>query len=192
VPLFIRWPAEIQPDVDIDRLTRHVDLFPTLAELAGARIPDQLQLDGRSLLPLIHDPDCSWEDRYSFFHKGRWNKAGARGRWGKGNTDPDKAKFKDFAVRSEQWRLVEPNALYDIKEDPGETNNLIDAYPEVASDMLNAYEQWWHEVRELMINEDATLDTPKPFMVQFEQQKMEQGIPDWQPPEIGSLDSDVE
>jgi arylsulfatase len=192
VPLFIRWPAEIQPDVDIDRLTRHVDLFPTLAELAGARIPDQLQLDGRSLLPLIHDPDCSWEDRYSFFHKGRWNKAGARGRWGKGNTDPDKAKFKDFAVRSEQWRLVEPNALYDIKEDPGETNNLIDAYPEVASDMLNAYKQWWHEVRELMINEDATLDTPKPFMVQFEQQKMEQGIPDWQPPEIGSLDSDVE
>jgi arylsulfatase len=74
----------------------------------------------------------------------------------------------------------------------GETNNLIDAYPEVASDMLNAYKQWWHEVRELMINEDATLDTPKPFMVQFEQQKMEQGIPDWQPPEIGSLDSDVE
>jgi arylsulfatase A-like enzyme len=130
VPLFIRWPAEIQPDVDIDRLTRHVDLFPTLAELAGARIPDQLQLVGRSLLPLIHDP--------------------------------------------------------------GETNNLIDAYPEVASDMLNAYDQWWHEVRELMINEDATLDTPKPFMVQFEQQKMEQGIPDWRPPYIGSLDSDVE
>jgi len=33
VPLFMRLPGKIKPGVDVDRLTRHVDIFPTLAEL---------------------------------------------------------------------------------------------------------------------------------------------------------------
>jgi len=51
VPLFMRLPGRIRPGVDVDRLTRHYDLFPTLAEVAGARLPKTLDLDGRRLLP---------------------------------------------------------------------------------------------------------------------------------------------
>lgn len=179
VPLFFRLPGKIKAGVDIDRLARHYDLFPTLAQFAGAKIPQSLNLDGRNLKPLIDNPGADWDDRYTFFHKGRWNKKNAPKRWGKGNTDPDKAKYKGFAVRSEKWRLVGKSELYNIDTDPGEQNNVADENPGIVQKMLKAYEKWWDEVRPLMVNEDASLDTGKPFIEQFEKQKAEKGIPLW-------------
>ena len=181
VPLFFRLPGRIEPGAEVDRLTRHYDMFPTLAEFAGAAIPEGLGLDGRSLVPLIANPEAEWKDRYTFFHQGRWGKKGA-GQWGQGHCDPDHAKYEGFAVRSEKWRLVGRDALYDIESDPGEKHNVIDRYPDVAREMLQAYDAWWDEVRPLMVNEDVSLDTGKPFRIQFERQKREQGIPDWVPP----------
>lgn len=185
VPLFMRWPGQIEAGIDVDRLARHVDLFPTLAEMAGASIPTGLDLDGRSLLPLIEDPDpaAQWPERNLFFHTGRWNKAGVEGHWGEGNTDPDKAKYKGFAVRNEKYRLV-GNALYNIDNDPGEQKDLAQVHPEVASELRKAFDKWWAEVRPLMVNEDASLDTGKPFIEQFEKQRKEQGIPEWTPPAL--------
>jgi arylsulfatase len=184
VPLFMRLPGTTMPGTEVNRLTRHVDLFPTLAEFAGAEIPAGLDLDGRSLLPLIRDPNADWPDRYTFFHKGRWGKKGAPARFAKGHCDPDQAKYETFAVRSEKWRLVGKDQLYDIENDPGEEDNVIAENPEVAERMLAAYDRWWDEVRPLMINEDAPLDVEKPFIVQFNKQKEETGIPDWISPEI--------
>lgn len=183
VPLFLRWPDKIEAGVDIDVLTRHYDLFPTLAQLAGADLPPDL--DGRSLLPLIGESRTDWpEDRVTFFHKGRWPKEGAPGRWGEGNTDPDAAKYHNFAVRNDQWRLVGTDQLYNVRSDPGETTNVIEDHPDVAERMLNAYEEWWDGVRPLLVNEDAPLDTGKPFIEQFETQKETAGIPTWQPPDL--------
>jgi len=180
VPLFFRLPGKIKEGIDVDRLARHYDLFPTLAEFTGAKIPKGYEIDGRSLMPLIKNPKAPWKDRYTFFHKGRWPKR---------NADPDKVKYKDFAVRSEKWRYVSEQirvpgvkpALYDIDNDPGEQNNVIADHPEIARKMLKAYDQWWDQVRPMMVNEDATLDTGKPFIEQYEKQKREKGIPLWKP-----------
>jgi arylsulfatase A-like enzyme len=186
VPLFMRWSGHLEAGRDMDRMTRHYDLFPTFAELAGAELPEDL--DGCSLIPLMEYPKGSWQDpwqdRYTFFHQGRWNKAGAGEKWSKGNTDPDADKYDNFAVRSERWRLVGTDQLYDLSKDPGETTNVIKDYPETAERMLMAYEKWWESVRPLMVNEDAPLDTGKPFIEQFEKQKAAQGIPAWTPPEL--------
>ncbi|MEX0330042.1 MAG: arylsulfatase [Puniceicoccaceae bacterium] len=188
VPLFMNWKGKIKPGTDLEWMTRHYDLFPTLAELAGAILPEGQEIDGRSLLPLLQYPKDSWKDpwmdRFTFFHLGRWSKEGADGRWGEGNTDPDKAKYKSFAVRSERWRLVGKGTLYDIIKDPGEKNNVISQHPEVARTMLEAYDEWWDEVRPLMINENAPLDTGKPLIEQFKRQNSTTGIPDWVPPDL--------
>lgn len=183
VPLFMRLPGRIKPSVDVDRLTRHFDLFPTLAAIAGADVPADVELDGRSLVPLIDNPAAAWPDRELFFHVGRWNKKGAPGRWGAGNTDPDAAKYVGFAVRNQRWRLV-GKELYDIDADPGETNDVAQEHPQVAAELLKAFDAWWDEVRPLMINEDAPLDVGKPFREQFEKQQQAGGIPDWTPPDI--------
>ncbi len=182
VPLFFRLPGKIKPGVDVDRLTRHYDIFLTLAEFAGAKIPKGLDLDGRSLKPLIDNPKADWKDRYTFFHKGRWAKKNAPKQFSRGNTDPDKAKYKDFAVRNEKWRLVGKSELYNIDKDPGEQNNIAKENPEVVQEMLKAYDAWWDEVRPLMVNEDAWLDTGKPFIEQYEKQEKEKGIGQWRNP----------
>jgi arylsulfatase len=184
VPLFLRWPGRIKAGQDVDRLARHYDLFPTLCDIAGATLPAGLDLDGRSLLPLIKDPTTPWKDRYTFFHCGRWAKKGGPGGWGRGNTDPDRAKYHRFAVRSQKWRLVGKNALYDMEKDPGSKQNVIKDHPEIARDMLAAYDVWWKEVRPLLVNEEAPLDTGKPFVEQFKKQKAARGIPGWTPPDL--------
>ena len=181
VPLFMRLPGLTKAGVEIDRLARHYDLFPTLAELAGADLPKGYNLDGRSLMSLIADPKAPWNDRYTFFHKGRWGKKDGGNRWGRGNTDPDQAKYSTFSVRCETWRLVGKDQLFNIETDPGEQTNVADQHPDVVAKMLKAYDKWWAQVRPMMVNEDATLDTGKPFIVQFEKQKKERGIPQWKP-----------
>ena len=133
VPLFVRLPGRTKAGVEIDNLARHYDILPTLAELAGAELPKNIDFDGRSLLPLIDNPEAEWSDRYTFFHKGRWNKAGVAGRWGEVNTNADSAKYIQFAVRNEQWRLVGKDELYDINKDPEEQNNVMEDNPEVVA-----------------------------------------------------------
>lgn len=181
VPLFMRMPGLTKVGLDIDTMTRHVDLFPTLVEVSGAKLPGDLGLDGRSVLPLIKDPNAEWPQRFTFFHKGRWAKAGLEGRFGKGDPDPDQSKYKGFAVRDERWRLV-GTQLFDLTNDPGETTDVANKHPEVAARMISAYDKWWAEVRPLMVNEDASLDVPKPFREQFLKQKESEGIPKWKKP----------
>lgn len=183
VPLFLRLPGLTKAGQDIDRLTRHYDIFPTLTEFAGAALPEDYKLDGRSLIPLIKNPKADWDNRYTFFHLGRWSNKGDP-KCDNDDCGPDQAKYKNFAVRNEKWRLVGKTELYDIENDPGEQTNVIEQHPDIAKNMLSAYEKWWDEVRPMMVNEDAPLDTGKPFIEQFEKQKASEGIPNWIAPKL--------
>ncbi|MEX2316636.1 MAG: arylsulfatase, partial [Pirellulales bacterium] len=144
VPSFWRWPGRLAAGVDVKALTAHVDYFPTFVELAGAKIPAEVKLDGRSLLPLLADPQAAWPDRYVFVHLGRWPKGQAE-EW----------KFQNCAVRNGRYRFVNNLELYDLESDPGETTNVIDGHPQVVAEMRNAYDAWWSEARRGMVNEDA-------------------------------------
>ncbi len=62
VALVARGPGGFDGGRRIDRLVSTMDLTPTLLELAGADVPDGL--DGRSLLPLVRDPDAEWRSEF--------------------------------------------------------------------------------------------------------------------------------
>jgi arylsulfatase A-like enzyme len=72
---FWRWPGNWEPH-STDKLTAHLDVLPTLCELAGVTIPNELQskLEGFSLLPLLQsaDPGAWHEDRLLIQHVARW------------------------------------------------------------------------------------------------------------------------
>ena len=180
IPAFFRWPGQLEAGRNVERLTRHVDLFPTLAEIAGADVPPGL--DGRSLWPLLLDPEAEWSDRFTFFHRGRWGKPGMEGNWG--GEGPDSGKYRGFAVRNERWRLVGMDALYDVQADPGQEENVIRENPLVAREMSAAFEAWWSEVRPMLVNEEVPLAEEHPFHVEFARQKDDHGIPVWVPPEL--------
>ena len=175
VPAFWRWKGVLPEGRDIDTLTAHIDIFPTFAEIAGAKIPDGTQnLDGRSLLPLLDGSKASWKERYLFVHKGRWEKG----------EDPDKHKYENCAVRSERFRLVKNKELYDIEADPSEKTDVADKHPDVVKAMQAAYDKWWAETRPLMVNEDAPYAKEKPFFVLYEKHLNQGSIGQWIPPKL--------
>ncbi len=200
VPAFFHWKGQIAQGVDASQLTAHIDLFPTLAELAGAKLPTGGQVEGRSLVPILKDPQAEWADRYLFTHRGRWKKG----------DDPDKSKYKACAVRNTRFRLINNAELYDMQADPGQTVNVIEQHPEVVKQMRAAYNTWWAETLPLMVNETALYEgvplsvyrnwqahlkeakskdgtmtrNPAPFIKQYWQQEKTTGISDWTPPTI--------
>ena len=116
IPILVVAPGVTKPGSFTGQPTESVDLFPTLAELAGLPAPAGPQpIDGVSLVPVLKDPAQRVRDHaYHVYPRG-----GVMGR----------------AIRTERHRLVEwkkPDApresaqfeLYDYREDPSETRNL--------------------------------------------------------------------
>ena len=96
------------------RVVELLDLYPTLAELAGISPPPGLH--GRSLAPLLRDPGAQWN------HPALTQVL--RG--------PATARFKGYSVRTERWRYTEwddgkrGSELYDEDSDPNELRNLAE------------------------------------------------------------------
>lgn len=184
VPFFWYWKGRHEGGKDIDVMGRHIDLLPTLAELTGAKLPKKNEAEGRSLYPLIEGENVEWPHRYTFFHLGRWADLRAM----KKNPDmtpPNPDNFKDtlYAVRDEKWRLVE-GKLFDLENDPSESQDVAANHPKVVAKMKAAYDAWWKASRPGMVNESASLKTGKPFVEIFEKQEKADGIPKWKNPKI--------
>ncbi len=173
VPFLVRWDGRINPGVDHDRIAAHIDVFPTLAALAGAKQPAN-QVEGRSLLPLIEGGDAEWTDRYLYTHKGRWPTG----------SEPTKHQWRGFAVRNQRFRLVESKALYDMQADPCQKTYVIYKHPEVVKAMRTSYDEWWKKTRPLMVNETAPMSPTRPFHVLHAKQLKAGGIPMWKPPKL--------
>ena len=175
VPAFWRWKGVLGEGVDIPGLTAHIDLFQTFCQLAGVTIPGNIQkIDGRSLVPLLENANADWADRELFVHVGRWEKG----------SDPNLSKHKSCAVRSQRWRLVNNQLLYDINADPYEKTDVAADHPDVIRRLRKAYDAWWTETVPLMVNEDVPYAPAQPQAVRYEKQLKERGIPRWSPPKL--------
>ena len=73
VPFFMRWPkGGITGGKDINQLSGHIDVLPTLIDLCGLEVSNGLKLDGRSLGGLLKEEINEWEDdRTLFVHNQR-------------------------------------------------------------------------------------------------------------------------
>ena len=166
VPFFVCWKGRVAAGPEIDRVAAHIDVFPTLVSLAGGKLPKG-QVEGRSLLPLLENPKADWPDRFLFTHRGRWKKG----------EDPQKYKWKNFAVRNGRFRLVGKKELYDMVNDPAQKQNVISKHPKLVAKMLGAYDKWWTKTRPMMVNEKAPNSPVRPFHKLYNKQLKTAGIP---------------
>jgi arylsulfatase len=149
-----RWPGTLKPGT-CEQLTAHIDLFPTFAQIAGARLPEEVaaKLEGFSLVPLLENPQAGWHDgRMLFTHIGRWPPG----------AEPD--KYKGCSVRRGQFLAVNEGkgwALYDLKADPGEKKDLAGSDSAVLNRMESDYDAWWQATLPLLENEQAYKTAPK-------------------------------
>jgi arylsulfatase A-like enzyme len=131
VPCLVRWPAAVKAGTTVDRVAAHIDWTPTILEATGARTT--AQLDGRSLLPLLRDPEASktWSNRTLFL---QWHRGDA----------PE--KFKQAAVLTQRYKLVNGTELYDIEADPAEKTDIAARDPGVVRQLRDSYESWFADV----------------------------------------------
>lgn len=136
VPFIAHWPAGgWDRQHHSDQLCHAVDVVPTLLDLTGTQPPANLRFDGISLRRLL-DPVAGEED---------WPVERMLVTDSQRVRDP--IKWKQTAVMSAQWRLINGKELYDIKQDPGQQTNVIEKYPEQAVKMREFYDRWWDELQ---------------------------------------------
>ena len=123
-PLFVRWPGAIEAGLEVKTIAAAIDLFPTLADLAGVDVPARLELDGRSLRGwLVGEPPDDWPDREIISH------------WG-----------GRVSVRTQRFRLGHRGALFDMVEDPGQRSDVSADHAEVAARLRASADRFKTEV----------------------------------------------
>lgn len=121
VPLMIRYPHRIPAGTVRSEMVLDTDLAPTFLDLAGVPIPAHMQ--GKSVLPLAKAPDPGFRQEW-YYEYFEW-------------PNPE-AVPPHRGIRTERYKLIhylqaqQEFELYDLKSDPGETNNLY-GKPEVAA-----------------------------------------------------------
>jgi arylsulfatase A-like enzyme len=152
VPCFLHWPAGgLDREREVDRLCAHFDLLPTLIDLCGLDRPQRVQFDGRSLKPLLYDSSDEWAERTIVVESQRI---------------PVPEKWRQCAVMTDRWRLVDGKQLFDMVADPSQTHDVAAQHPEEVGRLRNAYDDYWtsvssrdHDVRRATVLADPTTET---------------------------------
>jgi arylsulfatase len=138
VPCIMHWPDQISPGSVCHKIASTLDIFPTLAEIAGARLPEN-KIDGVSLYPLIQGiKDANPRDHFFYYYTHKYG-------------------YQLQCVRQGKWKLHFPHSyrsykgvekgqnghpgpyesgktgieLYDLEKDIGENNNVASDFPEI-------------------------------------------------------------
>ena len=119
------WPGRIKPGAVTKQTAMTMDLFPTMVDLAGAKLPKNLKLDGLSLLPLLL----------------------------RGNELAKRTLFwrfrKEHAVRKGPWKFLvrgEKQFLFNLEQDIHEDNNLAETRGDLVGTLNAEYQAWEKDV----------------------------------------------
>ncbi len=143
-PFFASWPRRLGANTVSDRIAAHVDVLPTILDACGVDLPAGVQLDGKSLLPLLEERAVEWPDRTLFVQAHRGDEA---------------VRYHHFLARNQRWKLVNASGfgkelsavepafeLYDMQADPFEQVDLAAAHPDVVATLRAEYDAWFDDV----------------------------------------------
>jgi N-acetylglucosamine-6-sulfatase len=114
VPMLARCPELFPGGKVVNEVVANIDIMPTFLTAAG--LPAPQGIPGRSFLPLLQGKTVPWRD--GLLYEYYWER-----------NFPQTPTM--FALRGAQYKYIhyygiwDVDELYDIKEDPNETNNLI-------------------------------------------------------------------
>ena len=138
-PCFVRWPGRIRPGKEIPEIAGAIDLLPTLIQMAGIEDKPERPLDGTSLVPLLKTDDAEWPDRLLFSYR-----------------------KSAVSVRSQRFRLDADGQLFDIRNDPGQRQNVAAKFPDEARRLSKKADNFADDVKN-----DVERNKSRPFHVGF-------------------------
>jgi len=127
MPFLMRFPGRIDPGTKIDAMIQNIDYAPTFLDIAGVKIPDEVQ--GRSLLPLLKgDTPDDWRQSiyYHYYMDGAYNLPRFEG------VRTDRYKLINYYYPEQDWEL------FDLTNDPQELRSVHDdpEYADVRKELL--------------------------------------------------------
>ena len=154
-PFVVRWPGVTKAGSVCDVPAIHVDVFPTLLEIAGAKRPEKQILDGESLVKLFRDPSASLQREAIYQHFPGYLGAGDN-MW---RTTPV------GLIQAGDWKLMEffedgRLELYNLRDDIGETKNLAAAMPDKTKELHAKMLAWRAAVNAPMPKPNKDLAQP--------------------------------
>lgn len=147
---FISWSGRIPPRTSFNRLTAHIDLYPTILELVGIEPPEKIEIDGESTAAIL----LAGGERV-----GRWPNRVFCTSW----TPPEfNTRNASVAVRTDRWLAVrEPRErraelaadrhgweLYDLMSDPAQRYDVADDFPFLLGELKADYMFWMDHTTE--------------------------------------------
>ena len=109
-PTVVWWPGTVPAGTVSNELTTAMDLLPTFATLAGAKMPTNRVIDGKDIAPIILGKSGAKTPHDRFFYQQGGRLA---------------------AVRSGDWKLFVKGQLYNLNNDLAEKNNIAHANPKI-------------------------------------------------------------
>lgn len=141
IPCIMYWKGKTQPGTTCNKLASNIDLLPTLADISGSPLPTRT-IDGVSLLPLIEgDKEANPRESFVYYYNKNDLEAVTDGMFKL--VFPH--KYVTYAAyvpgndgqpgRLDNLELTKAE-LYDLRRDPGERNDVMSQYPEVAARLM--------------------------------------------------------
>ena len=124
--MMMQWPGRIQPGAQVDVPGISLDLFTTIVQAAGGTLPVDRIIDGKDVMPLI---DGTSETHHESLY---WEFAGGRA--------IQQGKWKYHVDRRGTERLT------DLTVDIGETDNVLQDHPEIATHLKTQWNAWYEDV----------------------------------------------
>lgn len=129
VPLFMRWPGGgVKANRNINDLTAHIDVLPTLVDLLDLKMPANVVFDGISLKNKLLNKYTELPERAVITDSQR-------------KELPE--KWRQSSVMQGKWRLINGTELYNIQTDPGQKDDLANLHPKILAQLRKEYETWW-------------------------------------------------
>lgn len=140
--LIVKYPRELKPGTVNDRAFGSIDIFPTLAALGGARLPEN-SCDGKNVWPILRGDEGAKNPHESYFISTGWNLEAVMtsdGKWKlhqpHGYRDVIRPGNDGKRGKTKTSRIEE--SLYNLMRDPLEQNNVIADHPEIANRLRQA------------------------------------------------------
>lgn len=154
VPLIVAWPSVTKPGSECDTPVISMDLFPTIAQAAGASDFVKHGVDGVDLGPLLRKSGQLTRDEL-FWHYPHYQ------HYQIGGTTPYSA------IRKGDYKLIEFHddlrvELYNIREDISEAHNLAEKLPDKVNELRERLHAWRMEVGAQMPTRNPNYDPSKP------------------------------
>lgn len=133
VPMAMSWPGQIESGQVQTKYVSALDILPTIASIVGLKLEDQT-IDGIDLMEPDSDRLLVWR------WQGNW--AVRKGDWKLTNTKENHWKSRPSDQYVAPVRDDNSLKLFNLKNDPGERNDLSANHPELIAKLELAYKEW--------------------------------------------------